>query len=470
MRQTQYVAEQLSDTTVYLLDMESRVKSVLLNKSDYNPQNVLLFKTMWRAKNARLVLKYRDGKLVRKQKHWKILIKTWLEEKLNERFKDDNKVVLTHNVGGRLAVVKAEEKKLMDINAMVNALEVILAMLQSLLIKHITTPQNQGIWNMITSRVNTTKHITHPNLRLLKGALTTSESTNIEQELSLVWSILMQEFQLSSMTDFQLTFNQVTDSSKLDTTRDINVYLTICNDLLNLMRNKGLIKYFNYYVFATHQMIDHWHEEDARRKAWEHFQQVIDTVPAEELQGAKGQTVFDDIQQILHTESKLIAQSRVGGRSSGGGKSGGSSGGGSSGGGNSGGRGTGGGRGQGGRGSDAQAHAAVTNVVVGTEIQVDGVKYFYWSDKLMATVAKPLKKTSTYSDNILVRTYSSTNNQPAKWHRYSYMAQPAKCPTCDDEDVSKRHNPKCYQMDCSKCKLWGHRHHLCLQEVKPGGK
>jgi len=158
---------------------------------------------------------------------------------LNERFKDDNKVVLAHNVGGRLAVVKAEEKKLMDINAMVNALEVILAMLQSLLIKHITTPQNQGIWNMITSRVNTTKHITHPNLRLLKGALTTSESTNIEQELSLVWSILMQEFQLSSMTDFQLTFNQVTDSSKLDTTRDINVYLTICNDLLNLMRNKG---------------------------------------------------------------------------------------------------------------------------------------------------------------------------------------------------------------------------------------
>ena len=94
MRQTQYVAEQLSDTTVYLLDMESRVKSVLLTKGDYNPQSVSLFKAMWRVKNARLMSKYREGKLVRKQKHWKILIKTWLEEKLNERFKDDNKILL----------------------------------------------------------------------------------------------------------------------------------------------------------------------------------------------------------------------------------------------------------------------------------------------------------------------------------------------------------------------------------------
>jgi hypothetical protein len=66
MRQTQYVAEQLSDTTVYLLDMESRVKSVLLTKGDYNPQSVSLFKAMWRVKNARLMSKYREGKLVRK--------------------------------------------------------------------------------------------------------------------------------------------------------------------------------------------------------------------------------------------------------------------------------------------------------------------------------------------------------------------------------------------------------------------
>jgi len=296
-----------------------------------------------------------------------------------------------------------------------------------------------------------------------------SESTNIEQELSLVWSILMQEFQLSSMTDFQLTFNQATDSSKLDQTKDINVYITICNDIYNMMKNKRLMPYFTYPVFASHQMIDHWHEEDARRKAWEHFHHVIDTVPAAELQDAKGHALFDDIQKILHTESKLIAQSRAGGRGSGGGKSGS----GSSGGGNSGGRGVGGGNSGGGgrgRGSDTQAHAAVTNVAVGTETMVDGVKYYYWSDKLMATVAKPLKKTSAYSDNILVRTYNASTGQDARWHRYPYMAQPAKCTICDDDDVSKRHNPRCYQMGCSKCKLWGHRHQLCLQEVKPGGK
>lgn len=378
-----------------------------------------------------------------------------LKEHFNRMARDmrrlDEKKLQENDPNKRLQQIKTSQARGLQIIVAAQAVNQVKTIIHQKVRNYMSVPDNVPMLDFLKGRQMKAGH------RLYTGMKFNGSKLLID-DFSKLWSLLVGEFSTVSISNILNVFKKMVISTKtppVGTT--FETYTNGIFEARTAIHRAGVEPFFTLDLHSALHTIEGWQDEDVKIAGLKVVQEVLNDVKSSkditdtEIQEKLGSDFFQSVitamsfeaslrreagivPKLQSTDNRRYEQSRKFSK-----------------------------------GYDTsgavQAHAVMTPELT-AKIKADAVHEFTGRPGFKATVKTLFKKaTQVGPKNGVGVVWKNPQYPDAAVKVHSYTSTRLVCSVCGDSDPAKHHQPRCSNLQCTRCKDYGHIHSTCLQEI-----